>query len=291
LVFVENEFRLGQLMFTSPLIHALLAASALGMACALLSVFVVCRRWAFIGEGISHAGLGGAGLTWLLMLVFPGLDLPWVPYLGVVVFCIGTAVGIGWLSRHGKVEADTAIGVFLVASLAFGILAQQIYLHVSLKSPPAWDTLFFGQLKQLSGEYAMAAICVSAAVVVVIGALFKELLAYSFDPMLAEVSGVRAGAMHYLLMILLAITIVLGVRVAGSVLVTAMLVLPGATAMLLSRDLRTVFTLAVVFGVLGAVAGILLNTQYSFLPAGPGIVLTLFVLFLGAYAVGRVKRV
>ena len=60
LIFVENEFRLGQLMFTSPLIHALLAASALGMACALLSVFVVCRRWAFIGEGISHAGLGGA---------------------------------------------------------------------------------------------------------------------------------------------------------------------------------------------------------------------------------------
>jgi len=69
-----------------------------------------------------------------------------------------------------------------------------------------------------------------------------------------------------------------------------MLVLPGATAMLLSRDLRTVFTLAVLFGVLGAVAGILLNTQYSFLPAGPGIVLTLFVLFLGAYGFGKVKR-
>jgi len=225
------------------------------------------------------------------MLVFPAMNLPWVPYVGVVIFCVATALAIGWLSRSGKVESDTAIGVFLVASLAFGMLAQQIYMHVhpTHQSPPGWETLFFGQLSQLSGQYALATVCLSVAVIVVVGSLFKELLAYSFDPMLAEVSGVPAGAMHYLLMVLLAVTIVLGVRVAGSVLVTAMLVLPGATAMLLSRDLRTVFTLSVVVGALGACVGIGLNTRYAFLPAGPGIVLTLFVVFLAAFGVSRVR--
>src|SRR5215470_17263069 len=64
----------------------LLSTSTLAIACALLSVIVVLRRWAFIGEGISHSGLGGAGTAWLLMLIIPALDKPWVPYVGIVVF-------------------------------------------------------------------------------------------------------------------------------------------------------------------------------------------------------------
>src|SRR3954467_3567487 len=103
-------------LLTSP---AVLTALAMAIACATLSVFVVARRWAFIGEGISHSGFGGAGVAWLIMLAGPStVDQTWLPYSTAALFCIATAVAIGWLSRGNRVSSDTAIGIFLVASLA-----------------------------------------------------------------------------------------------------------------------------------------------------------------------------
>ena len=101
----------------SPLFNALVASSALALACAVLSIFVIARHWAFIGEGISHSGFGGAGTAWLLALLVPGLDQPWVVYAAVVVFCVLTALAIGKLSRGQRVTSDAAIGIFLVALL------------------------------------------------------------------------------------------------------------------------------------------------------------------------------
>src|SRR5947208_4002481 len=128
---------------------SMLATASLAIACACLSVFVVARRWAFIGEGISHSGFGGAGLAWLLMLAAPGLmgRAAWAPYLAVVFFCIATALAIGYLSHGNRVTGDAAIGIFLVASLAFGFLAQQIFRHVrGGADPPGFEALLYGQL-------------------------------------------------------------------------------------------------------------------------------------------------
>ena len=105
----------------------LITATSMALACAVLSVFVVSRRWAFIGEGIAHSGFGGAGTVWLLILLFPALGAEgreWIPYAGVIVFCLATASGIGYFTRSGTVYSDAAIGIFMVASLAWGILAQ-----------------------------------------------------------------------------------------------------------------------------------------------------------------------
>src|SRR5688572_18550449 len=98
--------------------NALLAAAALACACAVLSVVVVLRRWAFVGEGIGHSGLGGAGTAWVLALLFPALDSPGVTYAFVVLFCLLTALAVGRVARSRRVNADAAIGIFLVASLA-----------------------------------------------------------------------------------------------------------------------------------------------------------------------------
>src|SRR6185437_5651663 len=109
-------------------IAPLVATAALSIACAVLSVVVVARSWAFIGEGISHSGFGGAGLAWILMLLAPRLtNQPWLIDATIVVFCIGAAVAIGYLSHGNRVTGDAAIGIFLVASLAFGFLADGIF--------------------------------------------------------------------------------------------------------------------------------------------------------------------
>src|SRR5580765_3498900 len=109
---------------TPVFLHALLTACAIAAACAVLSVPVILRRWAFIGEGIGHAGFGGAGVAWALAVSLPALNNEWAPYVTAFFFCLATALAIGWLSRDARVNADAAIGIFLVASLAWGILAQ-----------------------------------------------------------------------------------------------------------------------------------------------------------------------
>jgi len=129
-----------------------------------------------------------------------------------------------------------------------------------------------------------------AAVVTVVVLLRKEIIYYCFDPAMAEASGVRAGFVHYLLMLLVALTIVIGVQIVGTVLVTALLVLPGATALASARALSTTIAAAVIVAIMGTVAGLILNARWPFLPAGPAIVLSLFTVFAASYAWARARR-
>ena len=287
---LSDALRSNWLATSAPATFApILTAIALALACALLSIFVVSRRWAFIGEGIAHSGFGGAGTVWLLVLIFPSLGQPgleWLPYAGVVVFCLLTGLGIGYFTRAADLANDAAIGIFLVASLAWGILAQAIFRKVRHIDPIGWETFLFGQM-DVSFDFAIAAALLCLAVVVVIALLGREILAYCFDPTAAEASGVRVGFIHYLLLVLMSITIVIGVRLAGNVLVTALLVLPGATALLGRTTLRATLIASLAVALIGAVGGLLVHLRWEFLPTGPMIVLLLFVQFLASYAWSR----
>jgi ABC-type Mn2+/Zn2+ transport system permease subunit len=269
--------------------RALLTAGALGAACATLSVIVVVRRWAFIGEGISHAGFGGFGTGWLLSLAFPVFADAGAVYMVAIVFCLAVALCIGYVTRQRATAepfgADSVIGIFLVASIAWGTLALAIYnRHRNVSTQQSWERYLVGSIEAISPEMMLAGVAVSAAVIFAITALFKEILFYAFDPLMARVSGVRIGKIHYLLMIMLALVIVIGMRIVGNFLIPALLVLPGATALLLSRRLRTVMTLSVCVGLLGCVGGLAINHHlWPFFPSGPAIVLLLFVQFLFAY--------
>lgn len=272
----------------SALTHSLITAGAIGVACAVLSVFVVLRRWAFIGEGIAHAGFGGAGTAWILSLLFPSVayfSQPSGIYLCAVTFALLVAVGIAWVTQREQVHADTAIGIFLVASLGWGFVAYGIHLKLrNGKPPPEWGDYLLGRMEIMPSHYTVGAVIVCVAVLAVMALLGKEVLAYAFDPGLARAGGVRVGLIHHLLILLVALTIVFGMRLMGSLMVTGLLVLPGATALLLSRRLRRVIIMAVVVGLIGALAGPLVHFNWGFIPQGPAIVLTLVAEFLLVFA-------
>ena len=264
----------------------------MGIACALLSVFVVLRHWVFIGEGIAHAGFGGAGTAWIASLIFPWafLKTSFGVYAVAIVFCFAMALGIGYVTRRRQVHTDTAIGIFLVASLAWGFIASGIYKAALGAEPPELSEYLFGQMRLLPPEYVIGTTVIALTVVAVVIALGKEILYYAFDPNLAEVSGVRVGFVHYVLVTLLTLMVILGMRMMGSVLVTALLVLPGATALLISRRLQRVIAVAIVVGLLGAIAGPLINCRWAFIPEGPAIVLALVTQFVIAYLGRRIVR-
>jgi manganese/iron transport system permease protein len=127
-------------------------------------------------------------------------------------------------------------------------------------------------------------------VVAVVALMSKEIVFYCFDPAMAEASGVRAGFVHYLLILLVTCTIIIGSRVVGTVLVTAMLVLPGATALALSSRLRQAVGGAVAVALAGTLAGLWASRRWGLFDAGPAIVLALFVLFVVAAGWARARR-
>jgi ABC-type Mn2+/Zn2+ transport system permease subunit len=214
----------------------------------------------------------------------------WATYLAVVTFCMLTALLIGRISRWRPVNSDAAVGVFLVASLAWGFLAQQIYHARRGVMPAGFEVLLFGRMGDVSPQFAISATVVCLAVLLIIALLGKEIIAYCFDPLTAQTSGVRTNLIHDLLMILLAIVIVIGARIAGSVLVVALLVLPGATALLMSQRLERVLATSIAVAIISAIIGVLLSRQWVFIPTGPAIVLALFVQFVIAMVVTRATR-
>lgn len=281
-----RKARLKELLTNEAFRNGLITALALGVACALLSVLVVLRRWAFIGEGVSHAGFGGVGTAWILSLAFPVLGNQGAAYAVAVVFCMTMALIIGWVSRRDRLNADAAIGIVLVASLSWGFVALRAYDIAGRPngSPSGWEVYLLGEVQNLSTPAMVSGVCISLAVILTLCFLGKEILFYCLDPDLAEVSGVPARFLHYLLMIMLALVIVVGMRLAGQLLVTALLVLPGATALTLSRDFKVVLGTSIVTSLIGIVTGLALRAGYPKLPSGPPMVLTLVVLFAAAYA-------
>jgi ABC-type Mn2+/Zn2+ transport system permease subunit len=271
---------------------ALVAFSCVAVACALLSMVVVTRRWAFIGEGIGHSGFGGAGTAWLLMTLFPALGQSMaLTNALVVLFALAAALGMGMLSRRGQISADVAVGIFLVATVAWGFLGQHVYrIHHNNSEPAGFNTLFFGQPQGVSIEYAMAAISIMLGVIVTLVALRKEVLAYCIDPQLAQVSGVAVGFVHYLLITMVAITTIIGMQVVGTLLITALLVLPGATAQRLSKRLGVFAAICVAVGLCGAVVGWAVHERWRVVPVGPAIVLVMFALFVLGTIASKVRR-
>ena len=271
---------------------SLVTASAIGVACAMLSVFVVLRRWAFIGEGIAHASFGGAGTAWLLSLILPGVAL-FQHEVGVyciaAIYCLAVALGIGALTRREHVYSDTAIGIFLVASLAWGFFGFGAYRELKRGAmPPGWTDYLVGQTSLRSAEM-MGAVLMCLAVLGVMGMMRKEILSFCFDAQMAEASGVRVGVVHYVMILLVTSTILLGMRLMGSLLVAALLVLPGAIGLQVSRRMSVVIGVAVTAGLIAAISGPLISHRWNFVRDGPAIVLVLVGEFVVAYLWGRTR--
>jgi ABC-type Mn2+/Zn2+ transport system permease subunit len=275
---------------SATLLYSLLTIGALALACGVLSVLVVLRRWAFIGEGISHSTWGGAGVVWLLSLAFPLFEQSNVAYFTIVCFSLLAALLIGWLSRNKGVSMDAAIGIFLVGSLAWGFMAQQLYTAQRHATPVLFENLLFGRMLDATFASALMTVAVCSVVMVTTLALSKEILAYCFDPLTAHTSGVPGAFIHYLLLGLIAVLIVVGVRVAGSVLVTALLILPGAAALLLTRRLGWVVVASVVVSCVGALGGFAVHWNWRPIPVGPAMVLCLLLQFAGCFVVSRLRR-
>jgi ABC-type Mn2+/Zn2+ transport system permease subunit len=269
---------------------AIVVVLAIGVLCSLVSVVVVLRRMAFVGQGISHAALGGVGLAAALGLMNSSSGTLGPGQFGVIVgFCMLAGLLIGWMSKRagggtgpGHVEPDTAIGVVLVVSMSIGA----ILLHRFSPRGVAWESFLFGSVLQNDWTSAKVAWGVAIASVLWLAIVRRRLTFWAFDPSAARAMGVGDRWLSAGLMLLLSLATVTAMQLAGVVLATAMLVLPGAIALALSKRAGVVLAVALASGVLGGLLGVVLSFELDWLPGATivGVLGVAYALALGARA-------
>lgn len=267
---------LGEMLSLEFMQRAFLGGILVGAACAFLSVFVVLRRLAFVSQGVSHAAFGGVALA--VLLGFP-------PSLGALLFSLGTAVAIGGVSRRRTWVEDSSIGIFLAVSMALGL----VFLGLKRGSATGLYGYLFGSILSILPSDLPWMLGLALVVFLVLFLFVKELYFYVFDETMARVAGVPVDRLYFGLLILLAVTIALGMQLVGAILVTALLVMPGATARLFTSNIVALIPLSIGIGVLGVVVG-LTGAYLADISPGASIVLVLFVFFLAAFVTGSRRK-
>jgi manganese/iron transport system permease protein len=257
-------------------VRALVASALVGVACAVVGAFVVLKGMSFVGDAVSHSAFPGVVLAYLL-----GLPI----ILGGAVAAIGTALGIGALTRRSGLRADAVIGVLFAGMFALGVA-----LFSSI--PNYVGDLFhflFGDVLGISFADLISLAVLASLLLLIVWVLWKELLFATFDPLGAGAAGLPVRRLDDLLLILVAVTIVVSLQAVGIVLVVAMITTPAATAQLLVKRFGQMIALAALIGVTSSIVGLYVSYALD-IASGASIVLTETFAFLVALIITSIRK-
>ena len=259
---------------------AIVSGGLLAILGGVCSVFVVLKRLAFVGQGVSHAAFGGVGLALALGATGSSLASEFALRGIVFAFAVAAALWMVELTRSQRGRSDSAIGIVLSASMALGFLLYGF--AVRSKDPsvilPSIEGVLFGDVLSSSVMDLWITLIGVGAVLCAIWVSRRALIYWAFDEEVCDVYGIKALRTMRSMMIILAIGVVLAVQLAGIVLTTAIFVLPGASALRLSSRLNVVFLSSVLLSLLGTFLGFLMAFVLNW-QIGPAIVLTQCVIY------------
>jgi manganese/iron transport system permease protein/iron/zinc/copper transport system permease protein len=251
--------------------HGLIVATLAGALCGLIGVYVTLRGMSYIGHGLSHAIFGGAAASALIGFNF---------YLGAGLWGMASALAIGRVTRRRIIGSDAAIGVITTASFAFGIALLGLYGQVRRSI----DAAIFGSVLGVTVADVWIVAGVTLAAVAMVAAFYRKLLFTTFDPEVADVSGVDTARMDALLMLLLSVSILATMKVLGVVLIAAILVIPPVVARMLTNRFSRMLWLSTLIGAACGFVGMVLSYHLD-VSSGATIVLVGAGLFAVVFAV------
>lgn len=253
--------------------RAMLASVLIGIVSGVIGAYIVTRGLAFLGDALAHSILPGVAVAFLTY-GSSGASL----LVGGLVAGVLSALGIGFLTRGGRLAEDTAIGIVFTGMLALGIglISKAQNYAVDLTH------ILIGNILAVSETDLAMIFVIGAIVLAVITLLYKELLVVSFDSTLAQTLRLPVERLRMILLVLMSVTIVIGVQVAGVALVAAMLITPAATARFFVKRYHHLMLLAAAIGAISGVIGLYLAWHLQ-MAASAAIVLTMTALFLLAF--------
>jgi ABC-type Mn2+/Zn2+ transport system permease subunit len=255
--------------------NGVLVATIAGALCGLLGVFVVLRGMSYIGHGLSHAVFGGAAASAVMGLNY---------FVGAGIWGVTSGLIIGRIARRRLIGADAAIGVVTTASFAMGLALLNRYGQAK----KSIEAVLFGSVLGVQTADIVAVSLVAIATALIVFGLYRHLLFATFDPEVAQVSGVRVAWIEALLMGMLSLTILVTMRVIGTLLISALLVIPASVARMLTNSFSRMLWISPVVGALSAFIG--MNLAYHLdTSASATIILVGTAQFIIVYAVSGLR--
>ncbi len=248
--------------------RALLVLAITSVVGGVVGTFVVHKGMAFSGDALAHSTLAGVAVAFVA-----GMNVS----IGALVAAVLTALGISWTRERARVSYDTAIGILFVAMFSLGVLV----LSTRSTYTPDLFSFVFGDILGVSRSDVLGAGILAAVLLAFVGACYRELLFVAYDPAMSRTVGIPARFFEYALLVMIAVAVVVALKAIGIILVNAMLIIPAASASLVTTRFHRIMGLAVVFAFLSSTAGLHLSYHAS-VAASPAIVLAGCAIFLGA---------
>lgn len=248
---------------------ALVGSVFLGISCGLLGSFIVVRKLSLFGDTLSHAVLPGVAIGYLVA----GEKDPLAIFVGATLAGVLGTVMVHLIKKTTHIKEDSSLGMVLAGFYGVGIVLMNRIQKLPTGTQSGIDKFLFGQAAALSPTEVWMIAGVAMAAVVMVLLFYRQFLLGSFDMGFARSMGLPAGVFHYLLMMLLAFTVVVSLQAVGAVLVSAMLVIPAASAYLLTDRMHRMLILASGFGIFSGVLGAFFSFLGNSLPTGPLMVL------------------
>ncbi|MEO6988503.1 MAG: metal ABC transporter permease [Aquihabitans sp.] len=255
--------------------NALVVCTVGGMLCGLLGVFVVLRGLSYLGHGLSHAIFGGAALSAALGISY---------FIGAGIWGLATGLAIGRVTRKRPIGSDAAIGVLTTAGFAFGI----VLLGLSTKVGRSIEATVFGSVLGVTGADTWMVVGATVVTVAVVVGWYRPLLFTTFDPEVAEASGVPTARYDALLMLLLCGAVLTTMRVMGVTLIAAALVVPAVVARMLTDSFGRMLVLSTVIGGATGLVGMYLSYHLD-VASGAAIVLLQFAVFVVVFVATGIR--
>ena len=256
--------------------RAFLVGSLVALCSALLGVSLVLKRDSMIGDGLSHVGFGAMAIAAAMNAAPLTIAIPVVIVAAILLLRI---------SGNAKIKGDAAIALISTTSLAVGVMV------ISLTTGMNTDVYnyMFGSILAMSAEDVKLSLVLSAFVLILFIVFYHKIFAITFDETFARATGVKAGVYNTLIAVLTAVTIVLGMRMMGALLISSLIIFPALTSMRVCRTFKSVIINAAVISVVCLIAGVTLS-YVAATPAGASVVLANLVMMVLYTVVGAVKN-
>ena len=256
--------------------RAFLVGSLVALCSALLGVSLVLKRYSMIGDGLSHVGFGAMAIAAAMNAAPLTIAIPVVIVAAILLLRI---------SGNAKIKGDAAIALISTTSLAVGVMV------ISLTTGMNTDVYnyMFGSILAMSAEDVKLSLVLSVFVLILFIVFYHKIFAITFDETFARATGVKAGVYNTLIAVLTAVTIVLGMRMMGALLISSLIIFPELTSMRVCRTFKSVIINAAVISVVCLIAGVTLS-YVAATPAGASVVLANLVMMVLYTVVGAVKN-
>lgn len=256
--------------------RAIIAGCFMALGCSFLGVFLVLRRFSLIGDGLAHVSFATVALGLLLHAQPMLLSIPLVGLSSLLILK---------LNEKAAVYGDAAIGLISSFGIALGVIIASTAggFNVDLFS------YLFGNILSVSALEVWMTVIISLIVALVIGLLYHDLFAITFDEEYAEVLGIRVRLVNKALILLTSLVVVLGIKIVGTMLVSSLIILPAISALQIARSFRSSIALAGVFAVSSVIIGVFASYCLN-LPSGATIVMVNFLFFIASFLYRKTRE-